>query len=92
MKNLHFNLKYKLKECWKSFALLFLMVIASNAIFATHNRAGEITYVQKGPYTFEITLITYTYTKAPADRPELDIYFGDGTFSTVPRILRGIFA
>ncbi len=63
------------------------MVFASNALFATHNRAGEITYVQKGPYTFEITLITYTYTKAPADRPELDIYFGDGTFSTVPRNL-----
>ncbi|MFN8259060.1 MAG: hypothetical protein U0W24_25450 [Bacteroidales bacterium] len=54
-------------------------------VFATHNRAGEITYVQKGDYTFEITLTTYTYTKAPADRPELDIYFGDGTYATVPR-------
>ncbi len=61
------------------------MQISTTALFATHNRAGEITYVQKGPYTFEITLITYTYTKAPADRPQLDIYFGDGTLATVDR-------
>ncbi|MBE2281702.1 MAG: hypothetical protein IAE91_15045 [Ignavibacteriaceae bacterium] len=71
------------------FKLLFAVVILQNTtlyLSATHNRAGEITYVQKGPYTYEITLITYTYTKAIADRPEIDIYFGDGTFSTVPRI------
>jgi hypothetical protein len=29
-------------------------------MMATHNRAGEITYKQIGPLTFEITLITFT--------------------------------
>ncbi len=76
---------HKIYNILKLVALIILMQISTNALFATHNRAGEITYVQKGPYTFEITLITYTYTKAPADRPELDIFFGDGTSSTVPR-------
>lgn len=65
--------------------LIFLMLLYAQSVFATHNRAGEITYVQLGPYTYEITLVTYTYTKAPADRPELDIDFGDGTYATVPR-------
>jgi len=76
---------YKIKIFTNFIAFLFLMHISLD-VFATHNRAGEITYVQKGPYTFEITLITYTYTKAPADRPELDISFGDGTKTSVPRI------
>jgi gliding motility-associated-like protein len=67
-------------------ASIILFFISSMDMFATHNRAGEITYVQKGPYTYEITLITYTYTKAPADRPQLEIYFGDGTLATVKRI------
>ena len=57
-------------------------------MFATHNRAGEITYEQVGTYTYRITLITYTLIGAPADRPELDIQFGDGTLATVPRAER----
>ena len=65
------------------FVLLFFPIVQ---VFATHNRAGEITYEQIGEYTYRITLITYTYTKGAADRPELDIYFGDGTYETVARI------
>lgn len=57
-------------------------------LHATHNRAGEITYRQLSGLTFEITITTYTATgPGPcADRPELDIYWGDNTISTLPRI------
>ncbi|MFC2086660.1 gliding motility-associated C-terminal domain-containing protein [Bacteroidota bacterium] len=53
---------------------------------ATHNRAGEITYRQINENTFEFTIITYTYTKSPADRNSLTIEWGDNTNSNVPRI------
>ncbi len=74
--------------------LKFIFVLILSIVFqlidyqayATHNRAGEITYEQIGTYTYRITLITYTLVGAPADRDELDIHFGDGTFATVPRI------
>ncbi|MGE5421566.1 MAG: gliding motility-associated C-terminal domain-containing protein [Chloroflexota bacterium] len=52
---------------------------------ATHNRAGEITYVQKSDLTYEITLTTFTYTLSFADRPTLDIEWGDNTISTAQR-------
>jgi len=53
---------------------------------ATHNRAGEITYVQLSDLTFEITITTYTYTLSYADRPELEISWGDNSTSTAKRI------
>lgn len=64
--------------------LLFITPISSRA---THNRGGEITYVQIDKYTYEITLYTYTYTKpgVHADRPELEISWGDNTSDVVPR-------
>ena len=55
-------------------------------MYATHNRAGEITYVQLSDLTFEITLTTFTYTLSYADRPTLDVEWGDNTTSTAPRI------
>jgi len=57
-------------------------------LWATHNRAGEITYKQTGELTFKITVITYTSTgpEPVADRPELEVQFGDGTKASVPRI------
>jgi gliding motility-associated-like protein len=82
----HFNKMTSLIKNIKLASSIILIFFTSLEMFATHNRAGEITYVQKGPFTYEITLITYTYTKAPADRPQLDIYFGDGSYATVPRI------
>jgi gliding motility-associated-like protein len=54
-------------------------------LFATHNRAGEITYEQISQFYYKVTITTYTKTSSPADRPELDIYWGDGTMSTLPR-------
>jgi len=55
---------------------------------ATHNRAGEITYVQISDLTYEITITTFTYSLSLADRPELDIEWGDNTKSTAERIAK----
>lgn len=55
---------------------------------ATHNRAGEITYSQdiNNPLLYHFTIVTYVKTSSPADRPELEICWGDGTCDSVPRI------
>lgn len=62
---------------------LFLYLIS----FATHNRAGEITYRQISDLTFEVTIITYTSTGPgwTADRPDLEVFWGDNTSSVLPR-------
>ncbi|MBI5218385.1 MAG: gliding motility-associated C-terminal domain-containing protein [Bacteroidia bacterium] len=70
----------------------FLLVLINLAVFffsalATHNRAGEITYRQIPGLglTYEFTVITYTFTLSPADRPELEIQWGDNTQSIIHR-------
>lgn len=66
-----------------------LAVIVSVFFFAnlnaTHNRAGEITYVQISALTYKFTITTFTYTLSYADRPSLPIEWGDNTTSTVSR-------
>lgn len=66
-------------------AIWFMCILLPMAAFATHNRAGEITYIYLGNLTFEFTITTYTDPGSPADRNELIIYYGDGNFDTVPR-------
>lgn len=65
-------------------AILFLKCFF---VFATHERAAEITYrrISNNTLEYEIKLITYTYTPSPADRPQLEIVWGDGTSSMVQR-------
>ncbi|MCK5781561.1 MAG: gliding motility-associated C-terminal domain-containing protein [Flavobacteriales bacterium] len=70
----------------KQILLFLLFIFISISTFATHNRAGEITYKQIGPRTFEVTITTYTKADAPADRCELTINWGDNTTSILPRI------
>ncbi|MBK7856239.1 MAG: gliding motility-associated C-terminal domain-containing protein [Bacteroidetes bacterium] len=71
---------------------LFFLCIALGLLFqfsdslATHNRAGEITYRQLGPLTYEATIVTYTETTSPADRPKLELRWGDNTSDTLNRI------
>ncbi len=68
---------------------LFVLVLVSFCfakLSATHNRAGEITYVQLSDLTYEITIQTFTYTLSFADRPTLDVEWGDNSTSTAPRI------
>jgi hypothetical protein len=65
----------------KRYIVLFLLIFFSINTFATHNRAGEITYRQIGPLTYEVTITTYTKADAPADRCELTLHWGDETES-----------
>lgn len=65
---------------------VFLLLITTLTLQATHNRAGEITYRQISRYEFEFTITTFTYTLSAADRSALDIQWGDNTASTAPRI------
>jgi gliding motility-associated-like protein len=58
------------------------------SVFATHNRAGEITYTHVGTSGFTYTVTVHTYTKASsiaADRDSLEINWGDGHIDTIPR-------
>jgi gliding motility-associated-like protein len=73
---------------------LFLFLV-TGSVYATHNRAGEITYRHIGCstcLTYEVTITTYTKTSGisiQADRPILDsVFWGDGptSFSSFPRI------
>ncbi|NVO02265.1 MAG: gliding motility-associated C-terminal domain-containing protein, partial [Bacteroidetes bacterium] len=70
----------------KFLSLLLLFFSISISAFATHNRAGEITYRCLGGLTYEATIVTYTYALSPADRCELELNWGDGTSSVLPRI------
>jgi gliding motility-associated-like protein len=70
----------------KKIALLCLTAFVFTNAEATHNRAGEITYVQLSDLTYEITIATYTYTLSFADRPTLPVEWGDNTSSIAPRI------
>jgi hypothetical protein len=67
--------------------LTFLAVVfLSYGLFATHNRAGEITYVQIGDLTIRVTITTYTKTSSvPADRDTLELFWGDGSSSKIGR-------
>jgi gliding motility-associated-like protein len=67
--------------------LIAILILAVNTLIlsATHNRAGEITYVQLSALTYEITITTFTYTLSQADRPRLDVNWGDNTISTAIR-------
>ncbi len=68
-------------------SLLFLFSLLLNT-YGTHNRAGEITYVQLSELTYEITITTFTYSLSLADREYLDVDWGDGTISTAGRELK----
>lgn len=68
------------------FFILPLLLIISLQAYATHNRAGEITFKQISIYTYEVTLITYTDSRSiNADRPEVTLKWGDNTESEVKR-------
>jgi len=63
------------------------ILLSMPVAFATHNRAGEITYVQISSLTYEFTITTFTYTQSLADRPELPVEWGDNTSSIAPRVM-----
>lgn len=67
---------------------LLLAVVFPYAGQATHQRAAEITYRHISGLTYEITLISYTFTPSPANafRDYLTIDWGDGTYSDIRRV------
>ncbi len=69
----------------KNLNLLILTVFIFQYAYATHNRAGQITYEHIGENTYRITLKIYTYTLSPADDPKIEVPFGDGTSEMVVR-------
>ena len=69
----------------KIILIVALLLTCFGNAWATHNRAGEITYVQLSDLTFEITITTYTYTLSYADRDELEVEWGDNSTSVAPR-------
>ena len=73
--------------------LHLLLLILLSAVFvpltslATHQRAAEITFRHLSGLTYEITLISYTFTPSPANayREYLTINWGDGRSSDIQR-------
>lgn len=72
--------------------LLYQLVLTAGLIFfispdlnATHNRSGQITFEHLYGNTYRFTVTTCTKTSSEADRPELEILWGDGTKDTIPR-------
>lgn len=76
---------YKSKKRF-SISLFFCVAVFCSA-FATHNRAGEITYKWISGYTYQIKVTTYTNINGInlADRCEDSVYFGDGIKAVVLR-------
>jgi len=70
----------------KYILLLVSCFLLSASARATHNRAGEITYRKISNLTYEATITTYTKESSPADRPYLEIFWGDGSSDTIQRI------
>ncbi|MBQ3710034.1 MAG: gliding motility-associated C-terminal domain-containing protein [Bacteroidales bacterium] len=66
---------------------LFLMLALP--VWATHQRAAEITYEWKGGNAYEFTLTCYTYSPSPAgmQRDSLLVMWGDGFGDYVPRVV-----
>ena len=61
------------------FYLIVIFLILGFLASATHNRGGEISYVHLTGNTYRFTITTCTKSSAIADRPELEITWGDGT-------------
>ncbi len=67
------------------FTFFLIVLFGPLSLFATHNRAGEITYRQLNQTTYEIKIVTYTKINSPADRPELPVSWGDNKGDTLIR-------
>jgi len=66
--------------------MVFLLTGAVPSLFATDQRAGEVSYTYVSGLTYEFTIVTYTYTPSPADRPQIEVFWGDGTSSEIDRL------
>ncbi len=66
--------------------LVLLFLLVTEAAFATHNRAGQISIQQTGALNVRATIVTYTKASSvQADRDTLEICWGDGFCEKVAR-------
>ena len=65
--------------------LLVTIVLSAFSLKATHNRAGEIIYERITGLTYGVKIITYSVESSNADRPELQLFWGDGDSEIVLR-------
>ncbi|MEA3461899.1 MAG: gliding motility-associated C-terminal domain-containing protein, partial [Bacteroidota bacterium] len=72
-----------MRKLWFPILILVCMTLP---VHATHNRAGEITLTQLDELTYQIQITTFTYTLSQADRDNLEVQWGDNTFSSAPRV------
>ncbi len=71
-----------MKQLQLHILIFFLLPLTA---LATHNRSGAITYVHLYGSTYEFTVTTCTKTSSEADRPLLEIDWGDNTSDTLLR-------
>jgi len=67
-------------------AFCIIFVVFHLFVLASHNRAGEITYKWISGNTYEVKVATYTKDSSPADRCDLQIFWGDGKSDTIFRV------
>ena len=82
-----------LKSSVNRFCLFFFILVLQMLpvrLMATHQRAAEIVYRHISGLTYEVTLISYTYTPSPANlyRDYLTINWGDGTATDIQRMTK----
>lgn len=66
--------------------ILFFLLVASLQLLATHNRAGDITFVRLPNKTIEVTVSTFTKASSiPADRDSVLVCWGDGHCNYIVR-------
>ena len=71
-------------------SILSAIILISSSAFATHNRAGEITFKLISGYTYEVTVTTFTFTQSAANRSQLAVEWGDNTSSIAPLVSRTV--
>ena len=83
----------KFKRFWNIYILypLLMLILSPALLFATHNKAGEITYEHISGNTYKVRIFTYTNTRQtpqsqPPDRDKLEIFWGDGQRDTISRV------
>lgn len=70
----------------KSLLLCFALICLVTGAYATHYRAGELTYEQLSYLTYKVTVTTYTTDiNVPPDSDTLTVEWGDGSQSTAFR-------
>jgi hypothetical protein len=87
----------------KGLFIFIISFIITVSAFATHNRAGEITYRYISQYTYEFTITTFTWAGSPVEkdssisqysgkwvrgRPDILVDWGDNTSNYVPKSSR----